>query len=208
MNKEDILTEISNNLSDNKYFPSRSDCCDVEEQVFQDVVLDNIESYRITFCNCKFKNVQFLDNKIEWIEFEECEFENVVFSGNYENVLLTIMDSSFKQCEVRDFAFSGYSAQSEIVGCKFDSCCFTNIRVEADLSILGGEIKNSKGTNLLGKMNMIMRVKMSDSAVQKVDLEAAIIINTFHKTVFNNIKMKEESVVKENTFENCIMDNK
>lgn len=56
MIKEDILAELRN-----------SNCCDIEEQIFQNVVLGNIECSRITFCNCKFENVQFTDNRIEWI---------------------------------------------------------------------------------------------------------------------------------------------
>jgi len=73
MNRGDILSEISKNVSNNNYAPNRSDRCNIEEQVFQDVVLDNIECLRIIFWNCKFKNVQFSDNMIEWVRFEECD---------------------------------------------------------------------------------------------------------------------------------------
>ena len=208
MNKEDILTEIGINVLNNKYAPNRSDRCSIEEQEFRDEVIDNIECYYLSFSNCKFTNVKFLDNKIEWIEFEECEFENCVFSGIYENVLLTIMDSCFSQCEVKDFVFKGYDAQSEIIRCKFDYCQFNCIRVEADLSILSGEIISSEGIDLSGKMNIVMSTKTCDSSFQEVDIQAAIMKNSFRKTEFNHIKIEEDSVVKDNMFEDCYLDNK
>lgn len=208
MNREDILTEISNNVLNEKYAPSRSDCCDIENQVFQDVVLDNIECHRIIFWNCKFKNVQFLDNKVEWVRFEECEFENTVFSGKYENVQITIMDSSFKQCEVRNLELIGYNPQSEIADCIFDSCDFSKIRIETDLTISGGQIIRARGDELNCKMNMLFEVKITDSSFSNIDIEAAILRNSLSKVEMTSIDLKERSVVKDNTFENCFVDNK
>ncbi len=208
MNKEDVISKINNNTVSRKCSTSRSDCCDIEGQVFQNVILDHIECYRITFSNCKFVNVQFLNNKIEWIEFEECEFENTVFSGKYENVLMTIMESSFRKCEVRDFEFLGYDAQSELVRCQFDSCGFNNIKIEADLSIIGGKVVDSKVIDFSEKMNMIMNVKFSDTTFQNVHIQAAIIKNSFNKVEMNNINRDEECVIENNKFENCHIDSK
>ena len=208
MNKEDILKEIRKNIVNENIYPRRSDCCDIEEQVFQYVVLDNIECYRITFSNCKFINVQFLDNRIEWIEFEECEFENTVFSGKYENVLMTIMESCFRNCEVRDFEFQGYDAQSELVRCHFDSCSFNNIKINADLSIIGGNVVDSQVVDLSEKMNMIMNVKFSDTTFQNVHMQAAILKNSFNKIEMNNVNMDKECVIENNKYENCYIDNK
>lgn len=208
MNKEDILNEIKNNIINESYFPSRSDCCDIEEQVFQDIILDNIECHRIIFWNCKFKNVQFADNKIEWIRFEECEFENTIFSGKYENVQVTIMDSRFNQCVVRDFELMGYNPQSEIVDCTFDSCNFSKVKVETDLTISGGEIIKSSGNELDCKINMIFEVKFANSKFSNVNIEAAILDNLFSEVEITDIDLKERCVIKNNKYEKCYIDSK
>ena len=56
MNKEGILREINNDVVNTSYYPARSDCCDLDGEIFEDVVLDNIKCHRMTFQNCTFQN--------------------------------------------------------------------------------------------------------------------------------------------------------
>ena len=97
MNKEGILREINNDVVNTSYYPARSDCCDLDGEIFEDVVLDNIKCHRMTFQNCTFRNVQFIDNQVDLIEFENCQFINTVFKGTLENLYLIISDSSFSK---------------------------------------------------------------------------------------------------------------
>lgn len=127
MNKEELLNELIDNNGE------------FEKQIFKDVILDNIECERLAFYKCTFENVQFVDNKVEWVEFNECQFNNTVFSGKLQNTLLDLSNNVFKGCKVCDFEVFGFDEQSEITDNIFENCYFSNINIEADVSILGEE---------------------------------------------------------------------
>jgi len=148
MNKEGILREINNDVVNTSYYPARSDCCDLDGEIFEDVVLDNIKCHRMTFQNCTFRNVQFIDNQVDLIEFENCQFINTVFKGTLENLYLIISDSSFSKCTMHDLKISGYEEQSEITDCTFEECTFSDINLLADLTLQGGTVTNCTGNRV------------------------------------------------------------
>ena len=187
MNKEGILREINNDVVNTSYYPARSDCCDLDGEIFEDVVLDNIKCHRMTFQNCTFRNVQFIDNQVDLIEFENCQFINTVFKGTLENLYLIISDSSFSKCTMHDLKISGYEEQSEITDCTFEECTFSDINLLADLTLQGGTVTNCTGNNLECIMNMIFAVQFTKSKFENINLNVAIIKNTFQ----HNLPLQE-----------------
>lgn len=206
MNKEDILKEINNDVINKNYWPARSDCCDIDNQVFEDVILDNIVCYRMTFHNCIFRNVQFINNQVEWIEFNDCQFFNTTFTGKLQNPLLTLSNNVFHECKLCDFDLSG-DQQSEIEDSDFEACIFANIKIEADLSILGGNFKNCVGNDVNCKMGELLNVRFCDSKFENFTLDAAIQSSSFNGVEIKNLCF-EGVANKKNKFENCYVDNK
>ena len=206
MNKEGILREINNDVVNTSYYPARSDCCDLDGEIFEDVVLDNIKCHRMTFQNCTFRNVQFIDNQVDLIEFENCQFINTVFKGTLENLYLIISDSSFSKCTMHDLKISGYEEQSEITDCTFEECTFSDINLLADLTLQGGTVTNCTGNNLECIMNMIFAVQFTKSKFENINLNVAIIKNTFQQVEVSNIQNIDiggEPVRRNNTFKDC-----
>ena len=206
MNKEGILREINNDVVNTSYYPARSDCCDLDGEIFEDVVLDNIKCHRMTFQNCTFRNVQFIDNQVDLIEFENCQFINTVFKGTLENLYLIISDSSFSKCTMHDLKISGYEEQSEITDCTFEECTFSDINLLADLTLQGGTVTNCTGNNLECIMNMIFSVQFTKSKFENINLNVAIIKNTFQQVEVSNIQNIDiggEPVRRNNTFKDC-----
>ena len=206
MNKENILKEISNDVINNSYYPKRSDCCDLDGEIFENLVLDNIKCYRITFQNCTFRNVLFVDNQVNWIIFKKCQFINTVFKGAVENSYLIISDCSFSKCNMHDLKISGYEEQSEIANCTFEECTLSDINLLADLTLQGGTVINCTGNNLKCIANMIFGVQFIKSKFQNINLNVAIIKNTFQQVEVSNIQnidMGGELTCKNNTFKDC-----
>lgn len=196
MNKEDIIKEINNGEIKEEYWPERSDCCDVENETFENVILDNIECYRLTFQKCTFKNVQFIDNTVEWIEVEECTFINCFFSGKMGDILLTVGNSSFERCQIKDFELNEVSQQLEVVDCKFDSCTFSDMRIEADLTLTGGSMTNCQGKNITGKMNMIWEVDFNSCEFENIDVNTAVLRNSLTDVKLVNVNQENILHVK------------
>lgn len=190
MNKEDIIKEINNGEIKEGYWPERSDCCDVENESFENVILDNIECYRLTFNKCTFKNVQFIDNTVEWIEVEECTFEDCVFSGKIGDILLTVGNSSFERCQIKDFELNAVSEQLEVVDCKFDSCTFSDMKIEADLTLSGGSMTNCRGENVTGKMNMVWEVEFDKCIFENINMNTAVLRNSLKDVEFINVNQE------------------
>ena len=170
------------------------------------MVLDNIKCHRMTFQNCTFRNVQFIDNQVDLIEFENCQFINTVFKGTLENLYLIISDSSFSKCTMHDLKISGYEEQSEITDCTFEECTFSDINLLADLTLQGGTVTNCTGNNLECIMNMIFAVQFTKSKFENINLNVAIIKNTFQQVEVSNIQNIDiggEPVRRNNTFKDC-----
>ena len=206
MNKEDILKEISNDVINTLYYPKRSDCCDLDSEFFENLVLDNIKCYRMTFQNCIFRSVLFIDNQVNWIIFKNCQFINTVFKGTLENLYLIISDCSFSKCNMHDLKISGYEEKSEITDCTFEECTFSDINLLMDLTLQGGTVINCTGNNLKCITNMIFGVQFTESKFQNIDLNVAFLKNTFQQVEASNIQnmdMGGKPVRKNNTFKDC-----
>lgn len=116
------------------------------------------------------------------------------------------MDSNFKNCEINHLIFTGFDAQSEIAGCEFLSCTFSDIKIESDLSILGGKVIDSKGYDLRGKINMMHNVFFKDDIFEDIVVDAAIIKNTLNNVQINRIVFEGECVNRDNKYEDCYID--
>lgn len=131
---------------------------------------------------------------------------NTVFKGTLENLYLIISDSSFSKCTMHDLKISGYEEQSEITDCTFEECTFSDINLLADLTLQGGTVTNCTGNNLECIMNMIFAVQFTKSKFENINLNVAIIKNTFQQVEVSNIQNIDiggEPVRKNNTFKDC-----
>lgn len=179
-------------------------------KIFSDVIFENIECEQLIFEDCSFWNCQFLENQIEWIEIKECGFYDSLFSGKLENVLLNMERGRFNRCKIHDFEFLGYDEQSEILNSTFENCSFSNINIKADLTMSGGWIEDSTGEKVECIMNSMFEVKFRDDKFQNVNINMAIIKNSFRDVEiqkFQNIDLGEEPVCRGNVFENCYLNN-
>lgn len=131
---------------------------------------------------------------------------NTVFKGTLENLYLIISDSSFSKCTMHDLKISGYEEQSEITDCTFEECTFSDINLLADLTLQGGTVTNCTGNNLECIMNMIFAVQFTKSKFENINLNVAIIKNTFQQVEVSNIQNIDiggEPVRRNNTFKDC-----
>lgn len=193
MNKDEIIMELNN------------DNCEIDNQLFEKETIDKIQCDRLVFNGCTFTDVEFTDNHIEWIEFNQCKFTNTVINGILQNSLILLSNNFFNGCKISDFGLFGYDEQSEIIDNYFENCTFSNICIKADLSILGGHVDNCTGNRIDCKMNMVFETMFSNCNFEDVKVDVAIKKNTFHFVNINNFDF--EGVNEKNQFQDCFVNN-
>jgi len=196
MNKEDLLQNIENGVREFK------------DKILEGFSLEDIKCDRLMFEKCTFCDMKLISNQIEWIEFEECSVINSEISGKIQDTLWVFSNTNFSKCKIHDLNMEGFTYQSEIIDCQFEDCMFENINIHADLSFLGGGMKECTGKNLECFMNQIFHMCFSDDKFEDININVAVMKNKFRGVEILNLKhidMGEEPVWRDNIFEDCVI---
>lgn len=100
-----------------------------EDKIFEQVVFEDISCKNLIFRKCHFRDVQFMKNRIERLELNDCVLSDSIFTGKWENTLLILHKNYFRSCKIHDLEVPEASGASEMTGCQFSNCEFSEIKI-------------------------------------------------------------------------------
>jgi uncharacterized protein YjbI with pentapeptide repeats len=148
---------------------------------------ESVEIKRCIMENMVFEN----DFEGDVVFIEECTFINCKFFDVFkrEELLLLIMNNTFRNCIFENVSYHGYIQQSEVVDSEFLNCVFKNIEIKGDVSFINLNIQKSSVTSIYYEGNQILGNEFVDVSINDSIFKGAAIQNRIEKVYFRSVKL-------------------
>ncbi len=187
---------------------------------FSDFLIEN----KLILENQKINNYQISGTRIEDVNIQECNFENSVFENIFEensvfiekctfinckfsdifkgdDLLLVMMNNTFKNCVFENVSYNVNSGQSEVVDSEFSECIFRNIEIKGDLSFIDLTFRKSCVEFFCYEGNQILGNRFLDMNINNSVFRGALLDNRIERGIFRNVKLIGWN--KDNIFIDC-----
>lgn len=175
---------FSEYLTDNKLI--------LEDQKLNDFRISGIRKETVEIKRCILENVVFnndFDGEVVFIE--ECTFINCKFYDVFkrEDLLLVMMNNTFRNCIFENISYHGYIQQSEVVDSEFLNCAFKNIEIKGDVSFINLNIQKSSIESIHYEGHEILGNQFIDMSIDDSIFKGAVMQNRIEKVCFRNVKL-------------------
>lgn len=168
------------------------------------------EECDLQFRKCIFQNVIIDGNNGIWgnaAVFEECEFRNCIFRGDFGEIYLEWSENYFKDCLFENISIEGEDDTSTITANGFFDCMFKNVNINQIIELLEQMISGGKMQNVLLYSSDMSRNLFVNVQMQKVKIQALYSENVMDSVIFKDVLLEweseDDSYPDENIFFQC-----
>ena len=122
------------------------------------------------------------------LEITICTFKNTSFVISLDDPAIFVENCLFDGCEFKSICITGLSNQSELVDNELNNCSLKEANIKSDISVLGGNIKNSEVSTFIGKLNMLMDLHVEDCKGSFVEIDCAVLKCEFVRSTVDDLK--------------------